>query len=169
MAHGVALALVLLGCNDGHDGNDAGDDGAALYPRVRDILERSCAYERCHAGALIGGQLALPRGGDFAAALVSVTACEYDRMARVEPFDPDNSWLWVKLTADFRDPEDPVLPFYIHFEPEPGWDPDVRGCPDRADDGTPLFGQRMPLTAPNMLPEDELAVIREWIARGARR
>ena len=174
----MALALVFVfGCNDGNDAgeagrgarSDAGDDGAALYPRVRDIIQRSCAYERCHDGALIGGKLALPRGGDFAAALVSVTACEYDRMARVEPFDPDNSWLMVKLTAEFRDPDDPVLPNYIYFEPDADWDPERRGCRDRAADGTPLFGQRMPLTAPNMLPEDEIEAIRGWIAAGARR
>ena len=182
VARRVALALVLaqaVGCTEAagrdrldagavDDAADAGANGAALYPRVQAILARSCAYQRCHAGPLIGGALSLARGSDYAAALVSVPACEYERMARVEPFDPERSWLMVKLTADFRAPDDP-LPFYIHFEPDSDWDPEGRGCRDRAADGTPLFGQRMPLTAPNMLPQQDLDVLSAWIAAGAMR
>ena len=164
----VLLFVFLVGCGAATDAEVSDGGGAELYPQVEAILERSCAYQRCHAGPLIGAMLSFAPGTDYASQLVSIPACEYERMARVEPFEPEQSWLWVKLTADFRDRDDP-LPFYIHFEPEPGWDPDVRGCRDRADDGTPLFGQRMPLTAPNMLPEAELELIREWIARGARR
>lgn len=183
--HGFALTLALAllaacseqrepGARSGldaaapHDAASAGVDAGALYPQVQAILARSCAYQRCHAGPLLGGGLDLSPGTDYAAALVGVPACEYERMARVEPFHPERSWLMVKLTADFRGPGDP-LAFYIHFEPDPDWDPELRGCRDRADDGTPLFGQRMPLTAPNVLPEEELDVIRAWIASGARR
>jgi hypothetical protein len=160
----LAFAFVL-GCAGAAEGER---DAGTLYPRVQAIFEQSCAFQRCHAGPLIGGGLALGPGTDYVAALVSVPACEYERMARVEPFDPEQSWLMVKLTADYRGPDDP-LAFYIHFEPDPDWDPEVRGCRDRADDGTPLFGQRMPLTAPNMLEQDELEVIRAWITSGATR
>jgi hypothetical protein len=183
VAHAVVAVVAAPGGGD--DGGRAQDDGgrarargdgaidaaasAALYPQVEDILLRSCAYERCHSGALVGAGLDLSRGADYAAALVSVPSCEYPPLARVQPFDPDRSWIMVKLTADFRPREDDELPFYILFEPDPEWDPEQRGCPGRAADGTPLFGQRMPLTAPNMLPDDELEVIRAWIAAGARR
>lgn len=89
-------------------------------------------------------------------------------MARVQPSDPEHSWLMVKLTADFRPADDPY-PYYIRFEPEPGWDSSQRACRDQTEDGTPLFGQRMPLTAPNMLPAPELATVRAWIEAGAPR
>ena len=108
----------------------------------------------------------LLRGSNHAAALVGVPACEYERMNRVEPFHPERSWMMVKLTAAFRDRDDPYAG-YIYFDPEPDWDPNQRGCRDQTEDGTPLFGSRMPLTAPNMLPESELDTIRSWIAEGA--
>ena len=78
----------------------------------------------------------------------------------------ERSWLYLKLSAEVRPRDDPYAD-YILLEPEPDWDADDRPCRDRTEDGTPLFGQRMPLTAPNMLPPDELAIIRAWIARGA--
>ena len=87
-------------------------------------------------------------------------------MNRVEPYDPEHSWLIVKLTADFRPRGDPYEN-YIYFEPDPAWDPGQAGCRDQTEDGTALFGQRMPLTAPNMLPAEELAAVRDWIAAGA--
>jgi hypothetical protein len=173
----VAWALALLhvvACNaDATHGADHGGDAAQigpspLYTEVQSILVRSCAFERCHSGAIVGGALDLSRGSDYHAALVGIAACEYERMARVEPGDPDGSWLMVKLTADFRGPEDPY-PFYIRFTPASDWDPLRRACRDQTDDGTPLFGQRMPLTAPNMLPAPELEAIRAWIGAGAPR
>ena len=167
MRTGLLVLVLAVGCEAATDAEVSDGGGAALYPRVVEIIERSCAYVRCHAGPLIGARVSFARGADYASQLVSVPACEYERMARVEPFDPEHSWLMVKLTADFRPADDP-LPFYIRFEPDADWDPDVRGCRDRADDGTPLFGQRMPLTAPNTLPEEEVEVIREWIAAGAK-
>lgn len=160
--------MAIAACS-GSDG-DAPDAAAAIapYAEVEAILARSCAFERCHSGALVGAGLALPRGGDYHAALVGRTACEYERMALVEPGDPDRSWLMVKLTAPFRDRDDPY-PFYIEFTPDEDWEEGDRGCPDETEDGVPLFGQRMPLTAPNMLPEEELQVLREWIEGGAKR
>jgi hypothetical protein len=183
-AHALVSAIAALcaaACTDGSDPGAAPDGGSAagpggrdgaapgaLYAEVEAILARSCAYERCHAGPILGGGLDLTRGRDHHAALVSVTACEYERMDRVEPFAPERSWLMVKLTADFRPPDDPYA-YYIHFEPDAAWDPSRRGCPDETEDGTPLFGQRMPLTAPNRLPDSELESVRAWIAAGAPR
>jgi hypothetical protein len=74
---------------------------------VHEILQKSCAYERCHSGISVGGALYLQRGVDFAAALVGVTACQYERMARVEPGHPERSWLMVKVAAEFRPSDDP--------------------------------------------------------------
>jgi hypothetical protein len=89
-------------------------------------------------------------------------------MPRVAPGDPERSWLWVKLTAPFRPQTDPYA-HSIYFEPPADWDPGERGCRDQTDEGEPLFGQRMPSTAPNTLRPDELAVIRAWILAGAPR
>jgi hypothetical protein len=170
-AHGRAILFAVLhavGCDAEATARDAASevDARVLSAEVESILTRSCAYERCHSGALIGGALDLSRGRDYRAALVSVPACQYERMARVEPGDPERSWLMVKLTAEFRDRDDPYA-YYIHFTPAPDWDPNERACRDQTDDGTPLFGQRMPLTAPNMLPAQELDTIAAWIASGA--
>lgn len=147
------------------------DDGGASeapgsYRKVREIIERGCAYNRCHSGVPIGGALSLAPGGDHAAALINVPSCEYPALVRVKPGSAERSWLWIKLTAEARPRDDPFAD-YILFEPEPGWDESKRGCRDQTPDGTALFGQRMPLTAPNMLPEEDLMVIRDWISKGA--
>ncbi|MET0343874.1 MAG: hypothetical protein ABW252_22865 [Polyangiales bacterium] len=141
-------------------------DAGGRYAAVSAILARSCAYHRCHAGPVVGGGLSLAEGSDYRAALVGVEACAYERMALVEPYHPERSWLMVKLTAEARPLDDPYAT-YIYFDPPAGWDPRARRCVDQTDDGTPLFGQRMPATAPNLLPADEIATIRAWIAEGA--
>jgi hypothetical protein len=138
----------------------------ASYRAVREIFERSCAYNRCHSGVPTGGALSLAPGSDYAAALVDVPSCEYPPLVRVKPRELEQSWLWIKLTAEVR-PKSDAFYDYILFEPEPGWDETKRGCRDQLPDGTPLFGQRMPLTAPNLLPEAELAAVRDWILAGA--
>jgi hypothetical protein len=166
----LALAACVSGCDGTTAGTDAGADtgaGAEVpYAQVEAIIRRSCAYERCHGGALIGAGLDLARGRDYRAALLDRPACEYERMALVEPGEPERSWLMVKLTAPYRGLDDPYA-LYIEFEPAADWDPSQRACPDQTDDGAPLFGQRMPLTAPNMLPDEDLAAIRSWIEAGA--
>jgi hypothetical protein len=148
------------------DGGGSAMDASSLYPQVVDIIARSCSYERCHAGPLVGAGLSFEPGTDVRAALVGVRACQYDRMARVEPGDPDRSWLMIKLTEPFRPIDDPYA-HAIYFAPPPGWDPLRRGCRDQTREGVPLFGQRMPATAPNSLPPAELDLLRRWIASGA--
>ena len=136
------------------------------YPAVREILTRSCTWERCHSGVPIGGNLPLTPGTDYAVSMVNVPSCEYPEYMRVAPGDPEHSWLMIKLTAQVRPREDPLAD-YILFEPAAGWDESKRFCRDHADDGTTLFGQRMPLTAPNMLPKEDIELIRNWIEAGA--
>jgi len=168
----LAAGITLLGiaaCDAGPSAPDAAQaEPSALYAEVTAIIERSCAYQRCHAGPIVGGGLDLSRGSDLHGALVSVPACEYERMRLVEPGHPEQSWLMVKLTASYRPASDPY-PNYIHFKPAADWDPTVRACRDQTEDGTPLFGQRMPNTAPNTLSDAELDAIRRWIAAGAPR
>jgi hypothetical protein len=163
--------LLLAACEGGGGGDDAGpiDAGHAdpkSYQAVREILAHGCTYERCHSGVPIGGNLDLTPGIDYAGSMVGVPSCEYPKYLRVAPGDPEHSWIMIKLTSQVR-PRDDELADYILFEPEPGWDESKRICRDHARDGTPLFGQRMPLTAPNMLPQKDIEIIRDWIADGA--
>ena len=147
-------------------GSDEKGDAGSLYPQVVSIIERSCAYQRCHAGTPMGAGLGFELGSDHRAMLVDVPSCEYERMARVAPGSLEQSWLWIKLTAPFRPITDPYA-HAIYFTPPPGWDESQRGCRDQTDEGVPLFGQRMPSTAPNTLPPEQLDVIRRWILAGA--
>jgi len=152
---------------------DAGDAAAVAdaappesYLAVSDILQRSCAYARCHEGQYIGAGLSLQRNTNFATALVGVPACQYERMQRVEPHHPERSWLMIKLTAPVRPTGDPYADF-IQFEPDADWNPKGRPCPIDVEEGGPVFGMRMPLTSPNLLPPEDLETIRNWIAEGA--
>jgi hypothetical protein len=167
--------LLLVACESG---GDAADDDAGPQPHeaaraesksyqaVREILTHSCTYERCHSGVPIGGNLDLTPGIDYAGSMVGVPSCEYPKYLRVAPGDPEHSWVMIKLTSQVR-PRQDALADYILFEPDTGWDESKRICRDHTPDGTPLFGQRMPLTAPNMLPQGQIETIREWIAEGA--
>lgn len=175
-------AIALLACeasSSGPPGDAANEpavteqlDGAEAesdsFRAVVEIFARSCAYQRCHAPPILGGGLSFAKDVDFHAQLVGVTACEYERMKRVEPGDPERSWLMVKLTAEARKLGEPY-PTFIYFDPPPDWDPNERGCRSQTSDGAPLFGQRMPATAPNMLPPEEIETIRRWIEDGAPR
>lgn len=168
----ACIAAALTGLSSawalacGPDGGAADAGSASLYPEVQAIVDRSCAFERCHRGAIIGAGLYLDPDGDLRATLVGRPACEYERMALVEPGHPERSWIMVKLTAPFRPQLDPYAN-YIEFEPDSDWDQNQRGCPDATDDGRPLFGQRMPNLAPNQLTDDELETLADWIAQGA--
>jgi hypothetical protein len=186
------ISLSITACADGARGDtkapmsvqaDAGDVPAperhdagrpapqpASYVAVADIIERSCAYIRCHDGPIIGATLPFRRSADNSAVLF-LNSCEYPPMKRIEPYDPDNSWLFIKLTAQFRGPDD-LYANFIYFEPkDPGFDPDARplACAGggRSPDGTVLFGTRMPATAPNHLADDEIEAVRQWIMEGA--
>lgn len=148
----------------GGETEDAGHSDS--YKAVAAIVQSSCSYIRCHGGSVFGAALLFERDADFAKQLVNVPACQYDSMPRVTPFDPERSWLMIKLTANVRPRDDPYQD-YIFFEPPPDWDPSKRSCRDETADGTPLFGQRMPATAPNMLSEADLQAFRSWILAGA--
>ena len=145
-----------------HDGErDAG--GAALYRKVEAIVTQSCAREVCHGFMVANAHMDLMRDG-FRAALVNVPSCEYDRMLRVKPGDPEHSWMMIKLSGPvrFRQYAD-----FIDIQPEPGWTPTTPECSGSFDDGAPWFGTRMPPADTTVVTTDDVATIREWIAAGA--
>jgi hypothetical protein len=71
----------------------------------------------------------------------------------------------IKLTSPVY--EEPDRLGLIEFTPDPAWVPKEGPCANTASDGTPLFGMRMPATAPNVLPDADLASFKRWIEVGA--
>ncbi len=173
-----AFAVLAPACSStpsDDDGNDAGP-APGSYEAVLGVVTESCATgSSCHGGT--DGQARLSftpavRGqADLRDVLLSVPSCEYDRMPRIDPFRPDNSWLYLKLVGSHDEFG------AIQFEPDPNWDPGItRGtdgkyplsvCP-LTQEGEIIFGSLMPFAATaTPLPDAQIAVFREWIARGA--
>lgn len=90
----------------------------------------STVCTECHSGSNAPEGLNLQAGASFGG-LVDVTSTQRAQYFRVEPFDPDDSYLIRKL----------------------------EGGPD-------IAGGRMPLNR-TPLPQDQIKVIRRWIANGA--
>jgi hypothetical protein len=143
-------------------GEDPKPDAKPDYAAVSAILggpeqgaaSGSCAFGgTCHGAGTGKANLNFKGAADVAAVLVNVPACENSAMLRVAPGDPDNSWLWIKLTAE----ADPTTGLITH-----------PGTPSTCAGVTNGFGTRMPQVGGfAKLADDKLAVIREWIEGGA--
>jgi hypothetical protein len=137
--------------------------GQEQYRAVAAIVAESCAKQTCHGELSTNAHLNFMQA-DFRDAVVSVPACEYARMARVEPGAPERSWIMVKLAGPthFRDFAD-----FIDFTPPPDWQPGAAECSGMFPDGAHWFGTRMPPPDTTTITQDQIAQIREWIANGA--
>ena len=94
-----------------------------------------------------------------------VPSCEYDRMPRVSPFQPDASWLMVKLAGPERFVQ---YANFIDFKPDPDWTPTKPECTDHLPDGSHWFGTRMPPPdTAQPLTTEEVELVRKWIETGA--
>jgi len=110
-----ALALVLLSActatqnapaDAGIDAPTLGgppdplDSDAAIPARVSAVFGTTCAgiggESSCHANGAAGLHLVLGDGGD----LVGVPSTERPSMLRVRPFDPEQSYLYLKVLGD---------------------------------------------------------------------
>lgn len=179
-ALGAAALLLFAGC---------GDDTAPLppieptYANVQEMLTNGCAFSSCHGDCTPGGAGAaqlnfaplLDQGKPLTEALVDVPSCEYYLMPRVDPGNPDNSWLWIKLDPDHDDNQG-----HIVFTPDPSFDPagdpyPSSNCPLMVG-GELSFGRNMPNTGdvftapdnePSHLKSNQLTALREWIEMGA--
>ncbi|MFW5924585.1 MAG: hypothetical protein ACOCV4_00350 [Myxococcota bacterium] len=158
----LVLLVTLAGCGD--EGEDASlPPIEPTYANVEMIMERSCTFGSCHGGSGSGkGDLnlepLLDAGEPITDALVDVPSCEYPLMPRIDPGDPDNSWLWIKMSPEYM-AEDGT----IDFTPDPSFDPGEAPCSDLG------FGINMPFAMgdPSPLADNELTAIREWIEMGA--
>ena len=116
---GVALVCAGLGCSSpagpavpseaGRDGTtdapspcllcqDASELDAPLAVRVRATLEHTCGNpDGCHGGG--AGGFAFGGGNEFDA-MIGVTSSEAPPMKRVQPGDPLQSYVYLKLACD---------------------------------------------------------------------
>jgi hypothetical protein len=161
----IALALSAAVGACAAESRAKSGDGAVLYAEVDAIITRSCARQVCHGFMVANAQMDLMMPAGFRAALVDVPACEYDRMARVKPGDPEHSWIMIKLDGPvrFRQYAD-----FIDFKPDPDWHASIPACTGQFDDGSAWFGTRMPPADTSQPPSaQEIETIRAWIEAGA--
>jgi hypothetical protein len=80
--------------------DDGAPDPAATFTRVQgEVFSVSCALAGCHAGAAPQAGLDLSPAASYAS-IVRVAAVQRSELFRVEPSDPDRSYLVLKLRGD---------------------------------------------------------------------
>jgi hypothetical protein len=175
----LAVAMVMtVGCGDdssddtggaGGAGGAAGSGGTGggnftrgTYEDVSAILGGpeqmsigSCAASSCHGGSRAQAELDFKAPMDLTEVLVNVPSCENPAMDRVEPGDPENSWLWIKLTGEVQDTNSGLLSYDV-------------GTPAACTGVTTGYGTRMPQVGGfDTLSDEKLFKIRTWIEDGA--
>ncbi|AKF10658.1 hypothetical protein [Sandaracinus amylolyticus] len=173
----LIVLLMLAGCGGDDDATPGTDGGSppvdarvqmdapmlpsGTYESVAPIFDRACSFASCHGGAGDGAgglnfEAAERAGQSYDEILVNQPACQYDAMDLVEPNDPENSWLYVKMAGPHDGPD-------IDFTPEDGWTFD----PGTSCRGTSPgdFGQLMPQGV--TMPTADAAIVRAWIENGA--
>ena len=129
----LVAALLWTGC--GGDDSTLGPDGSegelteATLAQVSEVFAVSCALSGCHSGGEPKAGLSLE--GDFAARIVGVASGQRPDLKLVDPGNPDDSYLLIK----------------------------VRGADE-------IVSQQMP--PGQVLPAEQVEIIRAWIASGAK-
>jgi hypothetical protein len=159
-AWAIIAMTAISACGDADDGEGTGGTVAATHAEVAEILgagpggKSSCSVASCH-GSAAEAKLSLLEP-DLRALMVGVPACEAPSLSLVEPFKPEESWLWIKLTGELANETAGDL------APQPAWGEPGTDCP-----GASGFGKRMPRVSPYSLEPAQLAKIRSWIEAGA--
>jgi len=91
------FGLFALSCE--HAGPLEVSSDATLSNIQASIFTTSCAFSQCHGGDFPKQGLDLTAGKAFGS-LVGVQSQERPALKRVEPGDPDNSYLYLKITGD---------------------------------------------------------------------
>ena len=100
----LVAALGLTSCGDPKalpfEPGDGEPDPTATFTRVQgEVFSPSCALSGCHAGAAPQAGMDLSAGTAYGA-IVGVPSTERPDLSRVEPGDPDRSYLVKKLRGD---------------------------------------------------------------------
>jgi hypothetical protein len=105
----VALGLALAGCSDGDGpGGMTQNSGTVTLSTVQAaIFSPSCAVSGCHLGPGAPFGLDLSQGQTLGN-VRDVPSAELPAYDRVEPGNADDSYLYMKVTADPRISGDPM-------------------------------------------------------------
>ena len=171
----ILVSTLALACTE-----ETTPPPAATYEAVEEIIVGRCATNAasCHGGEGEGsGRLNFGRllaaGAPLTDAMNGVEACQYSQWSLVEPGNPEESWLMVKLVHEF-DADGNI----VGFTADPSWDPGI--APDESGSYPPSscpltvsgeisFGSNMPQIRGNPMPlnDEEIDVVRRWILAGA--
>lgn len=99
----IVLLPALAGCGGTDRPGVVGSDPSAVtYAQVQDaIFTPSCAVTGCHVAGSAPFGLDLSTGQSMAN-IVSVPSAEVPAYDRIDPFDPADSYLYMKVTGDPR-------------------------------------------------------------------
>ena len=99
----LVAALLWTGCggDDSTLGPDDEGEGAlteATLAQVSGVFSVSCALSGCHSGGEPKADLSLE--GDFAARIIGVASGQRPDLKLVDPGNPDDSYLLIKVRGD---------------------------------------------------------------------
>ena len=102
----LLLTAALLWASCGGDDSTVGPDGSdgagqlteASLAQVSEVFAISCAFSGCHSGGDPAAGLSLE--GDFATRIVGVASEQRSGFLLVEPGNPDESYLLLKVRGD---------------------------------------------------------------------
>lgn len=109
----LGLGLLAVGCGGGGDDGSGGiqstPNPVTLQQVQSAVFTQSCALSDCHRGA------SAPFGLDFTAGqtlgnVVGVASAERPDFDRVEPRNPTDSYVYMKVAGDLRIGGDPMPP-----------------------------------------------------------
>lgn len=162
------------GGDDAGTGSDAGDGGGnepATYAQVAALFESRCGgtVGGCHGGVNGSAALAFEEVGsnpkvviqDLTTVLNGVPSCENNVMPRVDPGNPENSWLMVKLGGHSTIG---ISSGRVDLGGTPPEDDRV-ACPLPMNSASYPYGEVMPIGVP--LSETDVDLVRRWIQQGA--
>ena len=128
---GVSIVFLLFSCS-----SDSGTNPDGIQPTYSDIstqiFDKRCS---CHLSTPNSTPVVLASDQAYAN-IVSQPSTQKPQLLRINPGNPDLSYLYLKITKSTGDPD--------------------------------ISGNRMPRNGPPYLSDEEIDVIRQWIADGAK-
>ena len=100
----LALVSVVVGCGGGEDGSggiQSAPNAITLQQVQSAVFTPSCALSDCHRGASAPFGLELTAGQTLGK-IVGVESSEVPDYDRVEPWNPTDSYVYMKVTGDIR-------------------------------------------------------------------